>query len=132
MSSSGAESDLRKATETVARMLRHLGHGARIGRCDVSVDSEDNLCTDVEDSNAPIEALLQAEHARATRLIETHRGALLAVVDELMEQGQVTPARFAAVAGLPAERLGSPEDALDPYAQRLAEFRLAGRELLRA
>jgi cell division protease FtsH len=132
MSSSGAESDLRKATETVARMLRHLGHGARIGRSDVSVDSEDNLCTDVEDSNAPIEALLQAEHARATRLIETHRGALLAVVDELMEQGQVTPARFAAVAGLPAERLGSPEDALDPYAQRLAEFRLAGRELLRA
>jgi ATP-dependent Zn protease len=121
MSSSGAESDLRKATETAARMLRHLGLGARIGRCDVSADSDDNLCTDVEASNAPIEALLQAEHARATELIASHRGELLALVDELMVHGQVTPARFAAVVGLP---LGRPEDTLDPYALRLAEFRV--------
>ncbi|TAK76064.1 MAG: hypothetical protein EPO12_17370 [Aquabacterium sp.] len=120
LSSSGAESDLRKATETAARMVRHLGHGARIGRSDVSVNSEDNVCTDVDATNAPVEALLQAEHARATRLIQTHRGALLALVDELMTQGQVTPQRFAAVAGLQLDRA---EDALDPYAQGLAEFR---------
>jgi hypothetical protein len=124
MSSSGAESDLRKATGTAARMLRHLGHGSRIGRSDVSASSDDNLCTDVEASNAPIEALLQAEHARATGLIETHRGALLALVDELMAHGQVTPERFAAVTGLP---LGRPEDALDPYAERLAAFRTSAR-----
>jgi hypothetical protein len=129
MSSSGAESDLRKATETAARMLRHLGHGARIGRSDVPAGSEDNLCTDVEASNAPIEALLQAEHARATKLIESHRSELLALVDELMAHGQVTPARFAEVAGLP---LGRPDDALDPYAQSLAQFRVEGRERLRA
>lgn len=129
MSSSGAESDLRKATESAARMLRHLGHGPRIGRTDVSTSSEDNLCTDVEASNAPIEALLQAEHERATQLLATHRGALLALVDELMAHGQVTPARFAAVAGLP---LGRPEDALDPYAERLAAFRAAGPQRLRA
>lgn len=126
LGSSGAESDLRKATATAARMLRHLGHGERIGRIDVSTDSEENLCTDVEASNAPLEALLQAEHDRATRLIDAHRGALLALVDELAAQGQVTPARFAALVGLP---LGRPEDALDAYAQRLAEFRAeaAGR-----
>ena len=129
LSSSGAESDLRKATETAARMLRHLGHGPRIGRNDVSTDSEDNLCTDVEASNAPIEALLQAEHARATGLLEAHRGALMALVDELMAQGQVTPARFAAVVGLPLDK---PEDALDPYAERLAAFRVEGRERLSA
>ena len=129
LNSSGAESDLRKATATAARMLRHLGHGPRLGRSDVSTDSEDNLCTDVDASNAPIESLLQAEHARATRLIETHRSALLALVDELMEQGQVTPARFAAVTGLP---LGKPEDALDPYAEKLAVFRVKGRERLTA
>lgn len=129
LSSSGAESDLRKATETAARMLRHLGHGQRIGRSDVSTDSDDNLCTDVEASNAPIEALLQAEHARATRLIETHRDALLALVDELMDQGQVTPARFAVVTGLAVRQ---PEDALDPYAASLAAFRAGGRERLRA
>lgn len=120
LSSSGAESDLRKATETAARMQRHLGHGARIGRTDVSVNSDDNLCTDVDASNAPIEALLQAEHARATGMLEAHRSELLAVVDELMAQGQVTPTRFAEVTGLP---LGVPEDALDPYAERLAAFR---------
>jgi len=129
LSSSGAESDLRKATETAARMGRHLGQGERIGRIDVSAGAEDNLCTDVEASNAPIEALLQAEHARATQLIETHRGALLALVDELMEQGQVTPVRFAAVTGL---ALGRPADALDPYAASLAAFREQGRERLRA
>ncbi len=120
LSSSGAEGDLRKATETAARMLRHLGHGPRISRTDVTNDSDDNLCTDVEASNAPIEALLQAEHERATGLLKTHRGALLALVDELMDQGQIAPARFAEVVGL---SLAKPEDALDPYAQRLAEFR---------
>ncbi|MBB2484725.1 AAA family ATPase [Mitsuaria sp. WAJ17] len=120
LSSSGAESDLRKATETAARMLRHLGHGPRIGRSDVATDSEENYCTDVESSNAPIEALLQAEHARATGLLQAHRQALLSLVDELIQQGQLSPARFAAVVGLPLDR---PEDALDPYANRLARFR---------
>ena len=124
LSSSGAESDLRKATETAARMLRHLGHGSRIGRSDVASESGENLCTDVEASNAPIEALLHAQHVRATRLIESHRGALLALVDELLDQGQVTPQRFAVVTGLPLE---TPEDALDPYAQRLAAFRAEGQ-----
>lgn len=129
MNSSGAESDLRKATETAARMIRHLGHGARTGRIDVSVNGEDNLCTDVEASNAPIEALLQAEHARATRMLDTHRDALLALVDELMTQGQVAPTRFAELVGQP---LGAPEDALDPYAQKLAAFREDGLARLRA
>ncbi|HEY9023677.1 MAG TPA: AAA family ATPase [Burkholderiaceae bacterium] len=129
LSSSGAESDLRKATETAARMTRFLGHGERLGRRDVSTSSEDNLCTDVEATNPAIEALLQAEHARATRLLETHRDALMALVDELMAQGQVTPARFAAVVRLP---LGRAEDALDPYAQKLAEFRDPGPQRLRA
>ena len=122
LSSSGAESDLRKATESAARMLRHLGHGTRIGRTDVSVNSEDNVCTNVQASNGPIESLLQAEHARATTLLETHRGALLALIDELMEHGQVTPGRFAEVVGL---TLGAPEDALDPYSERLSVFREA-------
>jgi cell division protease FtsH len=122
MASSGAESDLRKATESAARMLRHLGHGERISRTDVSVSSDDNVCTDVDATNAPLEALLQAEHDRALRLLRAHRRELLAVVDELLRQGQVTPARFAAVTGLP---VGRDADALDPYAARLASFRAA-------
>lgn len=122
LSSSGAEGDLRKATETAARMLRHLGHGARVGRSDVSTASEEHLCTDVEASNAPVEALLQTEHGRATDLLQAHLGALLALVDELMARGQVAPVRFAQVVGLP---LGKPADELDPYALRLEEFREA-------
>lgn len=129
LNSSGAESDLRKATETAARMMRHLGHGDRIGRIDVSTNSEDNLCTDVDASNAQIEALLQAEHARATSMLDTHRRSLLALVDELITQGQVTPARFADLAELP---LDAPADTLDPYAQKLASFRESGRERMRA
>ncbi|MFM2056788.1 MAG: hypothetical protein RLY71_1173 [Pseudomonadota bacterium] len=129
LSSSGAESDLTKATESAARMLRHLGHGTRIGRSDVSSDSEENVCTDVEASNAPIEALLQTEHARATRLIESHQAALLALVDELVEHGQIAPARFAALVGLPLER---PADELDPYAQRLQAFRTTQQEKVMA
>lgn len=123
MNSSGAASDLRKATRTAARMLRHLGHGKRIGRTDVSTDSDEHVCTDVERTNAAVEALLQAEHARATALIDAHREALLALVDELIAEGQVTPERFAIVTGLP---LGRAEDALDAYAERLAAFRAAG------
>jgi len=123
LSSSGAEGDLRKATETAARMLRHLGHGLRIGRSDVCADSEANLCTDVESSNAPVEALLQEQHARATALIETHRQALVGLVDELMAEGQVSPARFAVLTGL---TLGAAPDALDPYAERLAAWRAGG------
>ncbi len=128
MSSSGAESDLRKATETAARMWRHTGHGERIGRCDVSSESGEYLLTDVEATNAPVEALLQAEHGRATRLLADHRAALLALVDELMAQGQVTPPRFAEVTGLTLDR---PAEALDAYAQRLAEFRDAANAVAR-
>jgi hypothetical protein len=122
LASSGAESDLRKATESAARMLRHLGHGDRIGRTDVSVNSEENLLTDVDTSNLAIEALLHGQHERAAELLTAHRAVLLALVDELLAYGQVTPAKFGEVTGLP---LAAPEDALDPYAQKLADFRLA-------
>jgi hypothetical protein len=37
----GVESDLRKATETAARMARHLGHGDRISCMDVSTNKRE-------------------------------------------------------------------------------------------
>lgn len=120
LASSGSESDLRKATESATRMLRHLGYGDRIARVDIVQDSEVNLCTDVEPSNAAVESLLQMEHERAMELLAQHRDSLLGLVDELMAHGEVSPTRFAEVTGLP---LDTPEDALDPYAQQLAKFR---------
>lgn len=120
LASSGSESDLRQATVSAARMLRHLGFGDRIARVDVVQDSEANLCTDVEPSNAAVESLLQAQHARAMELLAQHRDSLLALVDALTADGEVSPSRFAEVTGLWVD---TPEDALDPYAQRLARFR---------
>lgn len=120
LASSGSESDLRQATVSAARMLRHLGFGDRIARVDVVQDSEANLCTDVEPSNAAVESLLQAQHARAMELLAQHRDSLLALVDALTAHGEVSPSRFAEVTGLWVD---TPEDALDPYAQRLARFR---------
>jgi len=69
LSSSGAESDLRKATETAARMLRHLGHGPRIGRNDVSTDSEDNLCTDDGCAPSRSPAVRRRVGSRSRRLV---------------------------------------------------------------
>lgn len=120
LASSGSESDLRQATQSATRMLRHLGFGDRIARVDIVQDSEVNLCTDVEPSNAAVESLLQAQHARAMELLAQHRDSLLALVDALTADGEVSPSRFAEVTGL---RVDTPEDALDPYAQRLARFR---------
>lgn len=120
LASSGSESDLRQATVSATRMLRHLGFGDRIARVDVVQDSEANLCTDVEPSNAAVESLLQAQHARAMELLAQHRDSLLALVDALTAHGDVSPSRFAEVTGLCVD---TPEDALDPYAQRLARFR---------
>ena len=126
--SSGAESDLRKATATAARMQRYLGHGQRIAHTDVTTSSEDHIATDVEATNATIEATLQEQHARATRLIESQRRELLLIVDELLVAGQIAPARFAELLGLPAPR----DEALDAYASRLASFRHPRGTLMRA
>lgn len=129
LASSGSESDLRKATESAARMWRHLGFGDRIARTDVVTDSEMNLCTDVAPSDEAIESLLQAEHLRAMALMEQHRAQLLSLVDELLAVGEVTPERFVAVTGLVLE---TADDALDPYAERLAMFRQGAAERRRA
>jgi hypothetical protein len=71
----------------------------------------------------------KTEHARAMDLIGTHRGALLALADELLDCGLVRPAQFAALVHSPLDR---PEDALDPFAKELAKFRLSRLEERRA
>jgi cell division protease FtsH len=126
--SSDSESDLRKATQTAARMLRYQAHGERIALTDVSNGSEDHYATDIEPTNVAIEALLQDQHERAMRLIESRRQELLLIVDELLSAGQIAPARFAQLLGLPPPQAG----ALDAYAGKLAAFRQQRAALLRA
>ena len=51
-STTGAEGDLRHATAEAMRAVRHFGFGTRLGRTDVTSDSDDNLNTDVQPTNA--------------------------------------------------------------------------------
>ncbi len=119
-STSGAESDLRNATATAARFVRHLGFDTNLSRTDVTTDSNDNLNTSVEATNPAIESLLAGEYARAAKLLRTHREQLLEIVDTLLRDGAIAPEDFCALLDLPAP---TEEEPLDSYAQRLAAFR---------
>ena len=117
----GSESDFKKATALAARFVRHFAFGQRLSRTDVTHDADDNINTDVSPSNAEIETLLQEQAQRAADLLRKDSAVLLKIVDELLQQGQVPPAKMAALLGLPQP---SPDQvaALEPYANRLSVF----------
>jgi SpoVK/Ycf46/Vps4 family AAA+-type ATPase len=125
----GATQDFLQATAHAAQYVRHHAFGTRLSRTDVANDSEDNVNTAVEATNAEIEALLVHEHARALALLQAHVPALMAVVDALMREGSIAPARLAAMLGLPeplanaAPSGGATGPATDAYAALLGTFR---------
>ena len=99
-STTGAEGDLRHATAEAMRYVRHFGFGTRLGRTDVTSDSDDNLNTDVQPTNAEAEALLAAELARAATLLQEHGTAFRQLVRQLLADGAVPAATFGQVTGL--------------------------------
>jgi hypothetical protein len=125
----GAEQDYKQATAEAARFVRHLGFGERISRTDVTLEMDNHINTDIEPSNAAIEALLQTQHQRAQSLLERHRAALSALVSALMDHGMIAQPemqQLLAAQGLDIRTttpLG-PDEALvlEPFAQRLAQF----------
>ena len=117
--STGAEQDLAKATEQAARYHRHWAMGDRLSRVDVTHDTEQHLNTDVDPSNAAIEATLQAEFARAQTLLQGAREPFERLVRTLLERGWVDAAQFPAVTGL---QLPARNDALEPWAQAWSDF----------
>ena len=117
----GAEGDLQKATASAARFVRYLGFGESISRVDVSTGSEEHLNTDVRATNPAIETLLAQSHARAAQLLRAHQGALLRIVDALLQHGSIAPEAFSALLGLSVP--AGDEELLEPYAQQLAAFR---------
>ncbi|MDO5625983.1 MAG: AAA family ATPase [Pseudomonadota bacterium] len=128
---SGAEHDLRRATADATRHVRHLAFGTRLGRTDVSTSSEENLNTDVAPTNAEAEALLQAEMARATALLQTHASAFRRLVTQLLADGHVPAADFAQVTGLPVQ---PPSDAAtatgpEPWHARWLAFARQGEAM---
>jgi cell division protease FtsH len=119
----GGEGDLRKATETAARMVRYLGFGERLSRTDVASSSDEHLNTALAPTNAAIEALLREQQSRADALLAAHVSELMTLVDELLRHGSIAPERFAELLELPAPP--QQEEAIDGYAARLSAFRAA-------
>jgi hypothetical protein len=117
--STGAEQDLAQATAQAARYHRHWAMGDRLARVDVTHDTEQHLNTDVDPSNAAIEATLQAEFTRAQALLQGAREPFERLVRALLAHGWVDAAQFPAVTGL---QLPARNDALEPWSQAWAAF----------
>lgn len=126
----GAEQDIRQATAGAARYLRHLGFGERLSRTDVADESGENMNTEVEPTNAAIEALLQEQMQRARQLLVQHDALLVAMTGVLMREGLIAPAAMVALCaehGLEVVQAGAkrgdvpePKLVLEPYAAMLA------------
>ncbi|QIL72416.1 AAA family ATPase [Diaphorobacter sp. HDW4B] len=108
----GAEEDLSSATRHAARYHRHWAMGDRLSRTDVTHDVEQHVNTDIDASNAQIEATLQTELARAQQLLQDARAPFEKLVKALLENGCVDAKQFAAVTGL---ELPAKSDALEPW-----------------
>ena len=130
----GAEQDYKQVTAEAARYVRHHGFGARISRTDATVEMDHHINTDVEPSNAAIEALLQSQYQRAQNLLQRHRAALGALVAALMDHGMIAQDEMQALMAAQGLALAvqqapaSPDDTLvlEPFAERLAQFQRCG------
>lgn len=122
----GAEQDFKQATAAAAQWVRHHGFGDRISRTDVTHDQNDDVNTDVAPTNAAIEALLQAQYARAVDLLRLHATVFVRITEALVQQGEVPPQQLADWMGLKATK---EQGVLEPYAQRLAAFALQQRRV---
>lgn len=115
----GAEHDLKQATADAAQFVRHYGFAGRLSRTDVTHEMDDDVNTDVTPTNEAIEALLQAQYARAMQLLQAHSTVLLRITKTLSEHGELPREALAEWLGL---EVTSKPSVLEPYADRLAAF----------
>lgn len=120
-STTGSENDFKNATALAARYVRYYGFGQRLSRTDVTHESEDHLNTDVQPSNSEIEALMAQAYARAQHLLRANVALLMAVVDELLANGQINQSKMALLLGVP---LAQDDQMLVAYAEQLKVFAL--------
>lgn len=95
----GAEQDIREATEDAARYVRYLGFEQGLGRTDVCDTTELHMITGAASTDALIEQILQAQYQRATELLQSHQVAFNAMVAALMAQGSLDSATLCALLG---------------------------------
>lgn len=115
----GAEQDFKQATAEAAQFVRRHGFAGRLSRTDVTVDTEEDLNTDMSPTNDAIEALLAEQYARATRLLQEHSALFLRITQALSQYGEVSKQQLAQWLGL---KVASEPSVLEPYADRLAAF----------
>ena len=99
--------------------MRRHGFAGRLSRTDVTVDTEEDLNTDMAPTNDAIEALLAEQYARATRLLQEHSAIFLCITQALSQHGEVSKQQLAQWLGL---KVASEPSVLEPYADRLAAF----------
>lgn len=115
----GAKNDYKKATAIAAQFVRQYGFGKRLSRTDITPNSDDHLNTEIEPTNAAIEALLVAQYARAVELLKTHSTIFMRITQELVEHGELPKQKFADLLGI---EVITEQGLLEPYANRLAAF----------
>jgi Peptidase family M41 len=117
----GSESDFKSATALAARYVRYYGFGSRLSRTDVTHETEDDINTDIAQSNAEIESLLAQQYTRAQALLKADASLLLHITEKLLADGQIAKEHMAALLGVP---LAQDEHMLVPYAEQLSVFAL--------
>jgi cell division protease FtsH len=115
----GAEEDLRQATVDAAQFVRVHGFSGRLTRVDVGRDSDCEVNTAIEETNAPMEAIVSGQFNRALSLLQRHARELAQIAGLLVGQGEIPRERLAEIFGL---TLTEEPAVLAPYADRLAAF----------
>jgi hypothetical protein len=117
--STGAFGDIKQATEAAARFVRHFGFGSRLAHTDITHEAGDNFSTDVEPTNAEIEALLAEQYARACALVKHEAAILLSAVQDLLAHSQLSAERMRELFGVP---VAQDDLIVVPYAEKLEAF----------
>lgn len=118
-STTGAKGDLAKATASAAKFVRHHGFDKRLSKTDIVQMSEENMNTDIESTNACIEAILAAQLSRAMALLHENSAVFMQIAQELVEHGEVSTSKFSSWLDIED---ATEQSLLEPYANRLAAF----------
>lgn len=116
----GASSDLKKATEQAAHFVRRYGFGESLSLIDVKMDLNQHINTDIQPTNQAIELILQEQTQRACALLEMHSAQLIAIVEQLMDLGQVSSEKFASLLKI---NTPSKEWVIESYENKLMVFK---------
>lgn len=118
-STSGAQSDLAKATSAASKFVRHDGFDVRLSKTDIAHISDLNINTDIALTDACIEAILVEQYARAMELLNENRATFMWITQELVKCGEVSTDKFAKWLGI---QNISEKTLCEAYADRLTAF----------